>query len=202
MEKDCCAKDNLERKDRVILKGILYGIFPHSFCIGFIIFSAIGAVVITGALKKIMMTPYFLQILFLFSIVMATFSATIYLKRCNCLNKQGARKKWRYLTILFGTTIFINFLMFSYVLPVLANIGSSGVKTEGIRPSEIFLEVDIPCAGHAPLIIDELKKYKGVESIKFDSPDIFKVVYNSAQISPEEIMATEIFKTYKARITQ
>jgi len=202
MEKDCCAKDSLEKKDKGILKGILYGIFPHSFCIGFVIFSAIGAVVVTGTLKKIMMTPYFLQILFLFSIIMATISATIYLKKCNCLNKEGARKKWKYLTILFGTTILINFLMFSYVLPVLANMGSSSLKTNGIGSSEISVEVDIPCAGHAPLVIDELKEYKGVEGIRFYSPDIFKIVYDSAQISSDKIMATEIFKTYKARITQ
>ncbi len=200
MENSCCAKNNLEKKDRGILKGLLYGIFPHSFCIGFIIFSAVGAVAVTSVLKKVMMNPYFLQILFALSIIMATFSAIIYLKKCNCFNKQGVRSKWKYLIILYGMTIFINFLMFSYVLPILANIGSPNAKIEAASFLELSLRVDIPCAGHAPLIIDELKKIKGIESIKFESPDIFKITYDPVQTSPEKIMAAEILKTYKAKI--
>jgi len=187
MEKSCCTK------------GILYGILPHSFCIAFVVLSAIGAVTTTAILKNIMLTPYFLQILFAFSIIMATFSAIIYLRRCNCLNKQGVRSKWKYLTILYGMTIFINFLMFSYVLPVLANMGSPNAKIESANSVELSLRVDIPCAGHAPLIIDELKKCKGIESIKFEPPNIFKITYDSVQTYPEEIMAVEILKTYKTR---
>lgn len=200
MEKSCCQKDDSRKQEKGILKGILYGIFPHSFCIGFIIFSAIGAVTATAVLKKIMIIPYFLHILFIFSIVIATFSAVIYLKRCDCFNKQGAKSKWKYLAILYGTTIFINLLMFSYVLPVLANINSSNINVESSKSSILSLKVDIPCSGHAPLIIDELKKDKGVESIKFESPNIFEIKYNPVQTSPEKIILTEIFKTYKAQI--
>ena len=177
MENNCCVKDNSEKKGKGILKGVLYGILPHSFCIGFIVFSAIGSITVTSVFKNIIITPHFLDILLIFSISMATFSAIIYLKRCNCLNKHGMINKWKYLTILYGTTIFINFLMFSYVLPALANINSPNTNIVSARSSELSLKVSIPCTGHAPLIIDELKKCKGIESIKFESPDVFKIKY-------------------------
>lgn len=200
MEKNCCTKNIYKKQGKGVLKGFLYGIFPHSFCIAFIFFSTIGAVTITTVLKKIMVTPYFLHLLFLLSIIMATISAIIYLKKCDCLDRQGISSKKKYLLILFGTTIFINFLMFSYVIPIMASINSFKTNNVLVNISELSLRVDIPCEGHAPLIIDELKKCKGVEAVKFESPNVFKIKYDFSQISPKEITEVEILKIYKAQI--
>lgn len=200
MENFCCEKNNSKKQERGILKGFLFGIFPHIFCILFVLFSVIGTVTATAILKKIMIIPYFLEILFIFSIVMATFSAVIYLRKCNCLNKQGIKNKWKYLTILYAVTIFTNLLMFSYVLPILANIESARTNIESGKISELSLRVNIPCTGHAPLIIDELKKDKGVKSVKFEAPNIFRVTYDYLQTSIEKIKAMEIFKIYKVQI--
>jgi hypothetical protein len=199
MENDCC-KTNNTNKDRGVLKGILYGIIPHIFCIGFIVFSIIGAVSATAILKKFMMIPYFFYILFLLSFIMATVSAFLYLKKNGKASKQGIKNKWKYLVILYGVTILTNFFMFSYVLPALANINSANTNYNREQLSELSIKVQIPCSGHAPLIISELKKDSGIITVNFTTPDIFKIGYNPKQTSPDKIIAMEIFKTYKAAI--
>jgi hypothetical protein len=192
---DCCDI-NKNKKDGGALKGIFYGILPHSFCIGFVVFSVLGATGLVAVFKNIMIIPYFFQILIALSFIMATFSAFLYLKKCDCLHGQGIKNKWKYLTILYGTTIFINLFMFSFVFPALANINSKNVTELG-QTSQIILKVDIPCTGHAPLIIDELKKDSGVKNVNFKSPNTFEINYNPNQTSVKKIESTNIFKTYK-----
>jgi hypothetical protein len=199
MKDTCCTNDNPSIQKKGFWQGLMYGILPHSFCIGFVVFSAIGAVTITTIFKKVMLVPYFLHILVLLSLVMATLSAVLYLRRCRCFNRQGIKSKWRYLTILYGTTILINFLMFFYVLPAMANIGFVDNNVESSLFSSLSLRADIPCVGHAPLVIDELTNKKGITNVKFEPPNIFNIKYDHNQISPDEIMSTDILKIFKAR---
>lgn len=187
---------NTNKKESGLLRGIFYGTIPHGLCIGFIVFSILGATSLSAIVKNILIIPYSFQILIALSFIMATISAAIYLRKYECLNKNGIRKKWKYLTILYGTTIFINIFMFSHVFPVMANMNS--VKIDPSQNlSEISFKVDIPCTGHAPLIIDELKKDDGVKKVVFKSPNIFEINYDSEKTSSEKIITMEIFKIYK-----
>jgi len=180
------------------IKGIIYGLVPHTFCILFVVFSVIGAVSLTAIFKKVLLIPYFFEFLVALSFVMATISAIVYLKRNDCLCGQGIKKKWKYLTILYATTIFVNIFMFSYVFPALANMNSNGFVSD--KDAIVSITVKIPCSGHASLIIDELKKDPGVKNVVFSMPNNFKIDYDPKQTNPEKISSMEIFKTYKCNI--
>jgi len=198
MEDSCCKAQ--EKKDRGLLMGFIYGIMPHSFCIGFIIFSIIGSASLAGFFKSFMLIPYFIHALVVLSLLMATISAIFYLKRNNCLCGSGIKTKWKYLTILYGVTIFVNLFMFSYVLPALANINFNNENIGQQQLASLSLAVQIPCSGHAPLIIDELKKDNGVKSVIFETPNVFDVKYNPSQTSTQKIMDMEIFKNFPVKI--
>jgi hypothetical protein len=195
-EKSCCTVAP-DKKDRGILTGIIYGLIPHIFCIAFILFSIIGSIVATAFLKKLLLIPYFFQLLVIVSLLLATISSTIYLKKNGCLCASGIRKKWKYLTTLYALTILINLLMFLVVFPLLANTNSANAINPEKYPTSLSMAVQIPCSGHAPLIIDELQKNNGIGSVKFRMPNLFDVQYDPSLISPEKIISSEIFKTYK-----
>jgi uncharacterized membrane protein YeaQ/YmgE (transglycosylase-associated protein family) len=156
-EKNCCAVTK-DKKNRGVLAGILYGLIPHTFCIAFIIFSIIGSVVATTFLKKFLLIPYFFQLLIIVSLLLATISSAIYLKRAGCLCVAGIKKEKKYLATLYSSTLLINLLMFLVVFPVLANTNSTNTLNVAKYPASLSMAVQIPCSGHAPLIIDELKK--------------------------------------------
>ncbi|MDP1538976.1 MAG: hypothetical protein Q8M00_03025, partial [bacterium] len=144
--------------------------------------------------------------------VFATISAVIYLKKNTILSFLGIKRKWKYLLTLYGTTIGINLLLFMVVFPIAANFNSgAGFRTAIIdtfgsnrefQLSEsgdlLTLQVAIPCPGHAPLIIGELKKISGVESVRFRFPNLFDVSYNPQKTTQKEILSLEVFNTYKA----
>ncbi len=195
-----CSCSTKKPKDGRLFKGIFYGIFPHIFCIGFIIFSAVGATLLTAVFKKILLIPYFFHLLVAISFLFATISALIYLKKLNCLCSQGIKSKWKYITTLYAITILSNLLMFFVVFPAMANINSNKIADYGFPLEELSITVKIPCSGHAPLITDELKKIKGIEAIKFRMLDEFEIKYNPQITSPEKIIGIDIFKTYKATI--
>lgn len=211
---ECCNLDNniKEKRGKGILKGILYGLTPHVFCIAFVVFSILGATTATTLLKPLMLNPYFFYILVGLSLVFATVSAGFYLKRNKILSLQGAKRQWKYLSILYGTTILVNLIFFMVIFPLAANLKSGLTLTEAVKvvaggKSEvqvsgplITLQVEIPCSGHAPLIIGELEKINGVENVNFRIPNLFDVNYNSAKTSENKILALEIFKTYQAKI--
>jgi hypothetical protein len=132
------------------------------------------------------------------SFVLATFSAFIYLKKTNCLCASGVKRKWKYLSILYATMIFINLALFVFVFPALANINSGGLLNTEKYSASLSIAVQIPCSGHASLIVDELLKNKGVGQVLFKLPNIFSVKYNPTQTSPEKILSADIFSTYKA----
>jgi len=195
---NCCqpVKDSDEKG---FWKGLLYGLMPHTFCIAFIVFSIIGATAATAIFKKVLLIPYFFNVLIGLSFVFATISAIIYLKRIKCLCAQGIKSKWKYITTMYATTILINLLIFFVIFPALANI-NSGKIIDNAQLASLSLKVDIPCSGHAPLIIDELKKDSGVNAVKFTMINNFEIQYDPEKTSPEKITSLEIFKEYKAVI--
>ncbi|PIS14744.1 hypothetical protein COT64_00960, partial [Candidatus Shapirobacteria bacterium CG09_land_8_20_14_0_10_39_12] len=122
--KDCCTpiekKSNKQRKG--FLHGALLGVLPHSFCIAFLFFTVIGSTIFTSFFRKVLLAPYFFQFLIGLSFVLATISAVVYLKKINNLSLNGVRKKWKYLSVLYGATIGINLLFLLVVFPAAANI--------------------------------------------------------------------------------
>lgn len=198
-ENSCCSTEK-NKTSKGILSGILFGLIPHSFCIAFALFSIIGAVAFTAFLKKFLMIPYFIHSLLFISLLLATVSAVIYLKKNECLCVPGIKSKWKYIITLYSATILVNFLMFFVVIPALANLNSGKVAGQEKSLSDLSLNVDIPCPGHASLIIDEIKKNTPVISIEFQMPNIFEIRYDPQETSPEKIASLEIFKTYKVTI--
>ena len=200
-DKSCCQSP--EKKKAGFWQGFLFGLLPHSFCLAFIIFSILGATLLTGLMRQALLIPYFFQILVVISLFSATISAGVYFKRSYLSLKEGIRGKWRYLLTLYGTTIAVNLLLFMVIFPLVANMKSSQIKGTVLSEStqsKISLEVAIPCPGHAPLIIDELGRVEGISWVEFKFPNLFEVNFDSRKISPEEILTLEIFKTFKASI--
>jgi hypothetical protein len=198
-EKFCCRAEK-PNSAKGIWPGILYGLIPHAFCIAFILFSIIGAVFATAFLKKFLLIPYFFYFLATISLLLATISAATYLKKTDCLCIAGIKNKWKYVATLYSLTILINLLMFFVINPVLANISSRNITNQEKYLSDLSLNVQIPCSGHAPLIIDEIKKNFPVQSVKFKMPNTFEITYDPEKTTPEKIASLEIFKTYEATI--
>lgn len=193
MEKGNCCSNK-----KGVLRGLLFGIIPHSFCIAFIVLSIIGVSTATIFFKRFLLTPYFFQLLIAISFLFTTISAIIYLKRSGCLCGEGIKNKWKYLSILYSTTILTNLLLFLVVFPALANMNANNSDNGNLISMSI--EVKIPCSGHAPLIIDELKNNGEVDIVKFKLPNIFEIKYDSEKTSPEAITSLEIFETYGVSI--
>jgi len=194
-----------------IKSGIVYGLIPHIGCIAFIIGSILGVTVLTGLFRPLLMNPYFFHILIVISISFATLSSSLYLRKNGLLSSSGVKRKWKYLSTMYGSTVGINLLLFLLIFPLLANVSLATVTgaaaapdtggSGGISGSPIIrLQVDIPCSGHAPLITGELKTISGVSSVQFSFPNIFEVKYDSTKTSKEQILALEVFKTYKASV--
>jgi len=197
---DCCKKDKSS-----LSQGLLYGLIPHIGCIAFIIGSVLGVTVLMNFFKPILMNRYFFHALIGVSLGFAGLSSVLYLRKNKLLSVAGAKKKWKYLTVMFGSTVGINLLLFLVIFPMLANIDASGTITGGAvldstneKYSTITLTSDIPCSGHAPLITQELKTLDGIFDIKFSFPNKFDVKFDSSKTSKEKILGLEIFKTYKA----
>ena len=210
---NCCKKTN-KSENTGALAGIMYGLIPHSGCIAFIIFTILGVTAATTFFKPLLLNPYFFYILILLSFVLATISAIVYLKKQGFItfsrNKNKLevnfssgliKSKWKYLSILYGTTIFTNLILFMIIFPVLANANSGSTTLSDVgTQSSIRLQVDIPCSGHAPLITEELKKINGVTNVKFSFPNLFDVSYDSTKTTKQQILSLEVFNTYKATV--
>jgi len=197
-----------EKGGKTILQGIVYGLIPHIGCIAFIIGSVLGVTVLMQFFKPLLMNRYFFHILILISLLFATLSSVLYLRKNGLLSLAGAKKKWKYLATMYGSTIGINLVLFMLIFPLLANI--SGSPTSGITGaaigtgdnglSSLKLSVDIPCPGHAPLISSELKTLDGVVDVQFSFPNVFNIKYYSTKTSKQEILSLDIFNTYKATV--
>jgi hypothetical protein len=204
-QKSCCEKEQPKTDKKGFWSGILYGIMPHTFCIAFIIFTILGTTVATTLLKPLLLNPYFFYILVGISFLLATVSAIIYLKRNGTLSVVGAKKSWKYLSILYGTTIAVNLILFMVIFPLTANIkplnaSVLGSTSQNLKTESLTLEVQIPCTGHAPLITGELNKIQGVQKIEFRSPNLFDIVYDPQKTSKEKILSLDVFNTYKAKV--
>ena len=192
-----CERKPCICKSSSIKQGIIYGLIPHIGCIAFIIGSIIGSTFLLNIFKPMLMSKYFFYILIGISLTFATISSVIYLRNNGFFSFEGIKRKWKYLTLMYGSTIGINLIFFFLVFPLLTNI-SSASTSEYIKYPNLKISVDIPCSGHAPLITEELKSIIGIENVKFEFPNYFYVYYDQNKISKSEILSIEIFKTYKA----
>ena len=196
---DCCASKKDRKKGFV--NGLIYGLVPHTFCILFIIGAVLGVTLFTSAFKPFLANKNFFYILIALSFGFATISALFYLRRNNCLCISGAGKRWKFLSILYATTIAVNLLFFLVIFPAVANLSfasAAPITETSSNLSSITLNVAIPCSGHAPLIISELEKLPGVKDVKYNGD--FVVSYNPVETSKQDILNLEIFKEYKAEI--
>ena len=224
---NCCGKKNEKRKKEGFCAGLIYGSIPHVGCICFIVFAVLGGTAATALFKPLLLNPYFFHILVALSIVFATISAFFYFKKQGFITlsrsegglelgflPEGIKRKWKYLLTLYGTTIAINLILFMVIFPLLATLDAEEglslaaissvflgreVQTESSLPL-ITLRVGIPCPGHAPLITGELKTISGVENVRYRFPNKFIVNYNPEETSKEEILALDVFNTYKPTI--
>ena len=193
-----------KKKDMTLKQGIVYGLVPHIGCIGFIAASILGVTVAVNFFKPLLMNPWFFHILVLMSIGFATISSAIYLRKQGLLSSSGIKRKWKYLSTMYGSTIGINLFLFMIIFPLLANVSLSSptgdVNAISNDLSLIRLQVDIPCPGHAPLISGELKTISGVEAIQFSYPNFFDVKYDSYKTTKQEILSLDVFDTYRATV--
>lgn len=220
------SKNDKKRKRRGFLMGLVYGLVPHTFCILFIVFTVVGVTAATTLFKPLLLNPYFFYILIALSLVFATISAFFYFKKQGFITLSrdketveisflpaGFRRKWKYLLTLYGTTLFINLLLFMVIFPIAANLNSGSSFTAALlgafgggqtqlsdSGTLLTLRVKIPCPGHAPLIIGELKGISGTEGVKFRFPNLFDVGYNPEETSKEQILSLDVFGTYKATV--
>jgi len=194
-----CCKPKKQYNGNNPFAGILYGLLPHTGCILFIIAAILGSTVLLSLFKPLLMNRYIFHYLILISIGFATLSSFFYLRKQNCLSWKGIKNKKAYLSIMYGSTIGINLILFLLIFPMLANIGAVSAE-EADDFSRLTISVNIPCPGHAPLITNELKTIKGVKGSEFKFPNDFNVYYDSSITNKNEILSLEVFNEYPATV--
>ncbi len=128
---DCCEKNNGQtREKKGFFSGLLYGLIPHAGCLLFLIFTVFGITAFSAILKPLLISRYFFYLLILFSLVLTTLSAMIYLKKKSSLSPRGIRSRWKYLFTLYGTTLGVNLLLFLVVFPYAANLNFNSIFEE------------------------------------------------------------------------
>jgi len=204
------------QKEKMSIKeGLVYGLVPHIGCIGFIVASILGVTIAIEFFKPLLMNPWFFHILVIIAIGFATISSALYLRKNGLLSWVGVKRKKKYLSTMYGSTVGINLVLFLAVFPMLSNLDTgsfadtptgavtlAGAQVENVSNSLVKLQVDIPCPGHAPLISGELKTISGVTGVLFSFPNYFDVAYNSERTSIDEILSLEVFGTYKAGVME
>jgi len=211
----CCSTVTPKREKAGFWSGILYGLLPHTFCIGFIVFTVLGVTLAAGFMRQLLLARSFFYILIGLSLALTTLSATLYLRRVGKLSWAGAQSKWRYLSIMYGTSIGVNVLLFAVIFPAVANLNlvtpvaaaapasvSSAVAApaQQVADASVKLAVNIPCTGHAPLITGELKGVAGVKNVSFKAPNVFTVSYDPSRTSVGQMTSLAVFKEYRAVI--
>ena len=187
---------------KFLISGIVAGLLPHTFCILFILFSIFGTTTASVLFRPLLLNSNFFYFLIIFSFGFATFSAILYLAKNGILSLEGAKRKWQYLTLMYGLTILTGVSLFLFIFPATANFNRNQSQVLGNQTKEVVLGVDIPCSGHAPLVTDELKKINGIEKVKFSLPNIFRISFDSNKTNEEEILNQGIFKNFKATIVK
>ncbi len=143
---DCCKSKNEDGKGREggegkksgALSGIVYGLVPHAGCIAFIAASILGVTVATEFFKPLLLNPYFFYGLIALSLVFATLSAALYLRKNGHLSAAGAKRSWKYLSVLYGSTLAVNLLLFMVIFPLAANFAfaPSANAVDAYQPPE------------------------------------------------------------------
>lgn len=196
---NCCIVPPPNQTKNGFWMGLIYGLIPHSFCLAFALFSIIGTVALTGLLKKILLIPNIFFYLVIISLFFATLSAVLYLRKKQCLCIDGIKNNSKYISTIYLTTVIVNIIFFYGIIPMLVN-ASSNNSTNTDNVSEVVLNVDIPCSGHGFLIIQEVQKNDGIINIKYNSPKGFNIKYDNQKTTSEKILASDVFKTYKATV--
>ncbi|MBR9701322.1 hypothetical protein GOV13_00180 [Candidatus Pacearchaeota archaeon] len=200
MENESCCPPKKEYKGDSIWKGIAYGLIPHTGCILFIIGAVLGATVLMQFFRPLLMNRWIFHYLILISIGFATFSSFLYLRKNKSLSIEGIKKKKGYLSMMYGSVVGINLLLFIFVFPFIANITGNVSAEEVSGLSMLSISVDIPCPGHAPLISNEVKTIEGVKGSEYSFPNDFEVYYDESKTSKDEILALEVFEEYPATV--
>lgn len=196
-EKSCCGPKKEYKGDNPLI-GLAYGIIPHIGCILFILASILGATVLMQVFRPLLMNRYIFHYLIAISVGFATMSSFFYLRKNKSLSWNGIKSKKGYLSIMYGSTIGINLILFFFVFPLMANITGGVSATEASGLSILSISVDIPCPGHAPLISNEVKTIAGVSGSEYSFPNKFNVYYDASQTNEGEILGLEVFDEYPA----
>jgi hypothetical protein len=199
-----------QNKRTGVIQGLIYGLVPHTFCILFVVLSVVGATAATRLIKGLLYLPYFFQIIIGLALFFATLSAAFYLRRNGLLSWEGIKFKRKYLVTMYTTTLAVNLLFFYVIFPAVANLNSSTVSAAGVgarvvaieNTATVTLAVQIPCSGHAPLVIGELKAFDGIVSTTYRSPNLFQVVYDPARITVGGILAQPVFDSFPALVQE
>ncbi len=200
------STENKAKEKTSIRQGILFGLIPHLGCIGFIAASVLGATFAVELFKPLLLNPWFFYILIAISIGFATIASAFYLRRNGILSIAGIARKKQYLATMYGSTIAVNLLLFLVIFPMTANFDTGSLATlpaanaTNQTISQLRLQVEIPCSGHAPLISSELRKLSGVTSVAFQFPNFFDVTFDSAKTTKQQLLSIEVFKTYSAKV--
>jgi hypothetical protein len=202
--KDCCQPCDTDNTKGGFWSGLLMGLIAHSGCILFIVFTILGVTTLSAFFKPLLTNKFSFYFLIILSFVLTTISAIIYLNKARLLSWLGIKRKWKYLATLYGTTIAVNLILFLVVFPAMANWriglgGTASLAEINQTSSKLSLEVDIPCSGHSYLIITELKKNQGISEVIYRTPDFFDVYYDSSKTTKEQILASEIFTSFKIK---
>ncbi len=200
-------------KGNGFLQGLLYGLIPHIGCIAFVIGSILGVTVLMQFFKPVLMNRYFFHILILVSLLFATLSSMVYLRRNGLLSWGGAKRRWKYLAIMYGSTIGINLILFVGIFPLLANVSTTSITGNAITGAAVGLDgssglstlkiaVDLPCPGHAPLVTEDLKTLQGLGGVQFSFPNVFDIKYDPAKTSKAEILGLGVFRSFPATVLE
>ncbi|MFA6797538.1 MAG: MerC domain-containing protein [Candidatus Paceibacterota bacterium] len=188
-------KEQNKQKNNIgssIGKGILFSIIPHIGCIAFAVLMITGVGLGTAFLKNFLSSKWIFPASIILSFVIASVYSYLYFKKQCCTNKV------RHISILFSSMILVNVLLFYVVFPWMTNIKSGQNIALASNLSELRIQVEIPCTGHAPLIVYELKK-AGVSDVTFSDPDTFDIKYDSTKITPEQIKGLQLFEDFKIK---
>lgn len=187
VDKQKIQKSNISSS---IWKGILLSVIPHIGCIAFAVLMVTGVGFGTVFLKNFLSNKWIFPASITLSFVIASVYSYFYFKKQCCTNKI------RYVSIIFSSMILVNILLFYIVFPWMTNLQNNSNIAFASNLSELKIQIDIPCTGHAPLIVYELKK-AGISDVIFTDPDTFDIKYDSTKITTEQIKGLQLFEDFK-----
>ena len=197
----CCRRVE-GRRGAGLLRGLFYGLVPHTFCILFIVFSVAGATMASTLVSRVLYVPYLFEIVVALSLASAGISGLLYLRRNGLLSWRGARLRWRYLGGMFGATLAVNLLFFWVVFPAVANLdlsprAAAQAPARGGRPPSRgpFASPSLP----QPRAARHRRAARRAGGIRrYDGADLFRVEYDPATTLVE--ISLPVFEAFPAEI--